>query len=43
VETIAARRIVVAWKDTREARRAVHDALPLLTRGRGGPGGGGRP
>jgi len=22
--------IVVAWKDTREARRAVNDALPLL-------------
>lgn len=32
VESIAARRIVVAWKDTREARRAVHDALPFLTR-----------
>jgi nucleotide-binding universal stress UspA family protein len=25
-------RIVVAWKDTREARRAVSDALPLLRR-----------
>jgi len=25
-------RILVAWKDTREARRAVCDALPLLTR-----------
>ena len=22
---------VVAWKETREARRAVHDALPLLS------------
>lgn len=22
--------VVIAWKDTREARRAVHDALPLL-------------
>jgi len=32
VESIAARRVVVAWKDTREARRAVHDALPFLTR-----------
>lgn len=27
-----ARRIVVAWKDCREARRAVRDALPLLQR-----------
>lgn len=27
-------RIVVAWKDTREARRAVSDALPLLRRAR---------
>jgi len=27
-----AERIVVAWKDTREARRAVWDALPFLTR-----------
>ena len=25
-------RVVVAWKDTREARRAVADALPLLAR-----------
>ena len=24
------RRVVVAWKDTRECRRAVHDALPFL-------------
>lgn len=32
VERLAAKRVVVAWKDTREARRAVHDALPLLTR-----------
>ena len=23
-------RVLVAWKDTREARRAVHDALPIL-------------
>lgn len=28
--TVAASRIVVAWKDTREARRAVADALPFL-------------
>jgi nucleotide-binding universal stress UspA family protein len=27
-------RIVVAWKDTREARRAVCDALPLLAQAR---------
>ncbi|MER2268289.1 universal stress protein [Methylobacterium oxalidis] len=32
IERLAARRVVVAWKDTREARRAVHDALPFLTR-----------
>ena len=25
-----ARRVVIAWKDTREARRAAYDALPLL-------------
>lgn len=30
VEHLAARHIVVAWKDTREARRAVWDALPFL-------------
>lgn len=30
VETVAVRRIVVAWKDTREARRAVSDGLPFL-------------
>ncbi len=30
LERLAARRVVVAWKDAREARRAVHDALPLL-------------
>ncbi|MDR4307273.1 universal stress protein [Chelatococcus sambhunathii] len=29
---LAARTIVVAWKDTREARRAVRDALPFLKR-----------
>lgn len=27
-----AKRIVIAWKNTREARRAMWDALPLLTR-----------
>ncbi|MGT2466167.1 universal stress protein [Mesorhizobium atlanticum] len=27
---LPARRIVVSWKDTREARRAVADALPLM-------------
>lgn len=30
VDTLAARRIVVAWKDTRESRRAIRDALPFL-------------
>jgi hypothetical protein len=30
VQSLAAKRVVVAWKDTREARRAVQDALPLL-------------
>jgi nucleotide-binding universal stress UspA family protein len=29
-EWLAAKHILVAWKDTREARRAVCDALPLL-------------
>jgi nucleotide-binding universal stress UspA family protein len=29
---LLAERIVVAWKDTREARRAVWDALPFMTR-----------
>lgn len=29
---VPGRRIVVAWKDTREARRAAADALPLLAR-----------
>lgn len=32
IERLAARRVVVAWKDTREARRAVQDALPFLSR-----------
>jgi nucleotide-binding universal stress UspA family protein len=30
VEHLSAKRIVVGWKDTRESRRAVWDALPLL-------------
>lgn len=32
VEELRAEHIVVAWKDTREARRAVADAMPLLKR-----------
>jgi nucleotide-binding universal stress UspA family protein len=32
VSHLAADRVVVGWKDTREARRAVLDALPLLER-----------
>jgi len=27
----AAKKIVIAWKDTREARRAISDAIPILT------------
>jgi nucleotide-binding universal stress UspA family protein len=34
IESLAAQRIVVAWKDTREARRAARDALPLLQQAR---------
>jgi nucleotide-binding universal stress UspA family protein len=30
VNTLSAERVVIGWKDTREARRAVRDALPLL-------------
>lgn len=30
VERISAKRIVVAWKDTRESRRATREALPLF-------------
>ncbi|MHB2211414.1 universal stress protein [Methylobacterium sp. CM6257] len=30
IKTFAARRIVVAWKETREARRTLMDAVPLL-------------
>lgn len=29
-ERLAAHRVLIAWKDTREGRRAVRDALPLL-------------
>jgi nucleotide-binding universal stress UspA family protein len=32
VDALTGRRVIVAWKDTREARRAVADALPLLHR-----------
>lgn len=32
VSVLEGRRALVAWKDTREARRAVSDALPLLIR-----------
>jgi nucleotide-binding universal stress UspA family protein len=30
IESLTAERIVIGWKDTREARRAVKDALPFL-------------
>ena len=30
IPSLAAKRVVIAWKDTREARRAVQDALPFL-------------
>lgn len=32
VNSVNGRRVVVAWKDTREARRAIQDALPFLER-----------
>jgi nucleotide-binding universal stress UspA family protein len=32
IEKLSGARIIVAWKDTREARRALHDALPFLQR-----------
>jgi nucleotide-binding universal stress UspA family protein len=32
IDALAAKRVVVAWKDTRESRRAVSDALPFLRR-----------
>lgn len=31
ISGLEARRVVVAWKDSRESRRAVRDALPFLT------------
>src|SRR6516164_8334279 len=34
VTALPPRRVAVAWKDVREARRAVQDALPYLARGR---------
>ncbi|MER2265934.1 universal stress protein [Methylobacterium oxalidis] len=30
INNLSARRIIVAWKDTREARRAISDGLPIL-------------
>ena len=30
IDAFSAKRVVIAWKDTREARRAVSDALPFL-------------
>jgi len=35
VDSLAAQRIVLAWKDTRESRRAVRDALPFLKEAKG--------
>jgi len=32
IDALAARSVVIAWKDTREARRAIRDALPFLVR-----------
>lgn len=32
VDALAARHVAIAWKDVREARRAVRDALPFLQR-----------
>ena len=32
MSSMVGRRVVVAWKDTAEARRAVHDAVPFLER-----------
>jgi nucleotide-binding universal stress UspA family protein len=31
-EDLALKKVIVAWKDTREARRAVADAVPVLKR-----------
>jgi nucleotide-binding universal stress UspA family protein len=30
IQSLMAERVVIGWKDTREARRAVRDSLPLL-------------
>ena len=30
IDTLSGKQAIVAWKDTRGARRAVHDSLPLL-------------
>jgi nucleotide-binding universal stress UspA family protein len=32
VDTLSEQRVIVGWKDTREARRALRDALPFLQR-----------
>ncbi len=32
IDRLECSKVLIAWKDTREARRAVHDALPLLQR-----------
>ena len=32
VESLEARRVMLAWKDAREARRAIRDAIPFLMR-----------
>jgi nucleotide-binding universal stress UspA family protein len=32
IDSVNARRVVIAWKDTREARRAVRDSIPFLRR-----------
>jgi nucleotide-binding universal stress UspA family protein len=32
IHSLTAKRVAIAWKDVREARRAVRDALPLLQR-----------
>ena len=30
IDHLSSKRVIIAWKDTREARRAVRDALPFL-------------
>lgn len=32
IDRLSAKRVVVAWKDTREARRAIRDSMPFLQR-----------